>query len=128
MALFEQRAGYLDVEDCVRAAAVRPSPRGAVVAELAKMFAVGGLTGRGVFVETDRGTYRAASLIISAGAWAGTLLADLGIRFRGDCANRSTGTPLRNDFIRRSHGFPGFLYRDGRTAAFTVFPASTSTG
>ena len=78
--MFEKRAGYLLVEDCIRAhidaatrigAALRfgPSVRGWRV------------VGRGVEVETDEGTFRADRLVITAGAWAGDLLASLNVPF-----------------------------------------------
>ena len=35
--------------------------------------------GDGVEVTTDRGTYRAARLVVTAGAWATKLLADIGV-------------------------------------------------
>ena len=39
----------------------------------------GRAVGDGVEVTTDRGTYRAAKLIVTAGAWATRLLADIGV-------------------------------------------------
>jgi sarcosine oxidase len=107
VALFEKQAGYLDVEDCVRAAADQAVHRGAVL-QLGESVRRWKADGTGVSVETDRGTYRAASLIITAGAWAGTLLADLGIRFQ--VIRKSLywyAAPER--IYSPIHGFPGFL-------------------
>ncbi len=82
-AVFERRAGYLRVEDCVRAHAEEAVQLGArlVTGETAVRWRVEGPgEGSGIAVETDRGAYRAARLIVAAGAWAGGLLADLGVR------------------------------------------------
>ena len=38
--------------------------------------------GQRVRVRTDRGEYEAARLVVTAGAWAGSLLGDLGVPFR----------------------------------------------
>jgi len=79
LAVFEPRAGFLLVEDCVKAhidAALRAD------AELRCGPAVRGwsVNGKGVSVETDEGTFHADRLVITAGAWAGELLASLGVR------------------------------------------------
>ena len=78
-AAFERRAGYLRVEDCIRAhldAARDCSAELRTGIEVRRWSA----DGHGVRVETDAGTFTADRLIITAGAWAGQLLADLGIR------------------------------------------------
>jgi sarcosine oxidase len=74
----EQNAGFLYVEDCVRAHIDSAVSLGADVRgeEPAREWTV---AGNGVEVTTDRGTYRAAKLVITAGAWATQLLADLGV-------------------------------------------------
>ncbi len=76
--LFEHRAGYLRVEACVRAHL-----------RAAQQWGVELLTGvtvqswrvhdDHVEVTTDRGTFAADRLAITAGAWAGQALADLGL-------------------------------------------------
>lgn len=107
VALFEKRAGYLDVEDCVRAAADQAVQRRAAL-RIGENVRGWKADRTSASVETDRGTYRAASLIITAGAWAGTLLADLGIRFQ--VIRKSLywyAAPER--LYSPIHGFPGFL-------------------
>jgi|HubBroStandDraft_6_1064221.scaffolds.fasta_scaffold101436_2 sarcosine oxidase len=125
VAVFERRAGYLDVEDCVREAARQAVDHGAQlqVGESVRGWKV---EGSGVAVETDRGTYRANSLIVSAGAWAGTLLADLGIRFQ--VVRKSLywyAAPER--LYSPAHGFPGFLYETDR-GSFYGFPRIDDEG
>ncbi len=58
VALFERRAGYLDVEDCVREASRQACERGATL-QTGESVRSWKADGSGVVVETDRGTYRA---------------------------------------------------------------------
>jgi sarcosine oxidase len=119
VAVFERQAGYLDVEDCVREAARQAVEQGAVV-QIGESVRAWKADGSGVLVETDRGTYRATSLIVSAGAWAGTLLADLGIRFevvRKSLYWYSAPEQLYSPTV----GFPGFLYETD-VGSFYGFP------
>jgi len=76
--VMEQRAGFLYVEECVRAHIDSAVSLGADIRgdePVRAWKAVGG----GVDVTTDRGTYHAAKLVVTAGAWATRLLADLGV-------------------------------------------------
>jgi monomeric sarcosine oxidase len=119
VALFERQAGYLDVEDCVREAAREAVEHGAQL-QLGENIRGWKADGGGVVVETDRGAYRATILIVSAGAWAGTLLADLGIRF--EVVRKSLywyAAPER--LYAPEHGFPGFLYETD-AGSFYGFP------
>ena len=81
-AVFEQRAGYLLVEACVRALAAAAARAGA---ELRTGVAVTGWTAHehGVEVTLEAGgtteALTARRLVITAGAWASELLADLGL-------------------------------------------------
>jgi len=76
--VLEQRAGYLAVEDCVAAHLEVAQADGA---QLWSNCVVQSWrpAGSGVVVETDRGPLSARKLVITAGSWAGQLLADLGI-------------------------------------------------
>ena len=77
-AVFEQRAGYLRVEACVLAHINHAQRAGARVRsnEIVRAWRT---DGRGVIVTTDRAEYAAERCIITAGAWAGQLLGELGI-------------------------------------------------
>ena len=118
-AVFERRAGYLRVEDCVRAHAEEAVRLGArlVTGETVLRWRV---DGAGVAVETDRGTHRAARLIVTAGAWAGGLLADLGVRLE---VRRKTLLWYRTASAqhREESGGPGFFY-ETPTGLFYGFP------
>lgn len=125
VAVFERRAGYLDVEDCVREAARQAVEQGAIL-QSGESVHTWKADGGGVLVETDRGAYRAASLIVTAGAWAGTLLADLGIRFQ--VVRKSLywyAAPER--LYSPEHGFPGFLY-ETVAGSFYGFPRLDADG
>src|SRR5262245_4342857 len=79
--IVEQAAGFLYVEDCVLAHCDAAKSLGAILhaEEPAREWKV---LGDSVEVKTDRDTYRAAKLVISAGAWATKLLADIGVPLR----------------------------------------------
>jgi sarcosine oxidase len=107
-AVFEGRAGYLLVERCVEAHVTAARRLGAEVhtGEEVRSWRAGD---NGVSVMTDRATYEADKLVITAGAWAGQLLADLHIPFE---VRRK---PLlwfqtRDDTYRVDRGCPAFFY------------------
>lgn len=77
-AVLENAAGFLYVEECVRAHIDAAVSFGAEV-HAEEPVREWKAAGNGVEVTTDRGTYRAAKLVITAGAWATRLLADLGV-------------------------------------------------
>ncbi|HEX4613745.1 MAG TPA: N-methyl-L-tryptophan oxidase, partial [Urbifossiella sp.] len=76
--VLEHAAGFLAVEDCVRAHADAAAAHGADIRteEAVRSWAA---RGTGVEVVTDRDTYHAARLVVTAGAWATRLLAGLGV-------------------------------------------------
>lgn len=76
--VMEQQAGFLHVEDCVKAHIDSARLMNAEIhaEEPAREWKV---VGDSVEVTTDKGTYRAAKLVVTAGAWATKLLADIGV-------------------------------------------------
>jgi sarcosine oxidase len=78
VALFEERAGFLRPEACVRAHLDRAASLGADL-RFEEGITAWEPTKAGVMVETISGTYEAERLVVSAGAWAPKLLADLGL-------------------------------------------------
>lgn len=76
--VFEPDAGFLFVEECVKAHIERAQALGAELksGETVLDWTAGGHT---VHVRTDRGDYEAARLIVTAGPWARSLLADLDV-------------------------------------------------
>jgi len=77
-AAFEPKAGFLHVERCVVAQCEEAQRLGAVI-HAGEAVLDWQATDEAVVVRTDRGKYSAARLAITAGAWAGQLLASLGI-------------------------------------------------
>jgi sarcosine oxidase len=71
--VYESTAGYLFVEECVRAHAAAATRAGA---EFRSGVTVHGwhVAGDGVVVETDAGAFRAARLVLCPGSWAAGLL------------------------------------------------------
>ncbi|MDY3555416.1 N-methyl-L-tryptophan oxidase [Gemmata sp. JC717] len=122
----ERAAGFLYVEECVRAHLDMAVECGAEIRaeEPVRAWKV---TGSGVEVTTDRGTYRAAKLIVTAGAWATKLLADIGGPLR---VMRQTllwfDIGSRGHFFRRDT-FPLFI-ADVPGAPFYGLPAIDSNG
>jgi sarcosine oxidase len=76
--IMEQHAGFLYVEECVRAHIDSAKEHGAEI-HAEEPVREWKAVGNGVVVITDRGTYHAAKLVVTAGAWATKLLADLGV-------------------------------------------------
>lgn len=77
--VLERTAGFLAVEECVRAHAEEAARLGAVVRTQERVTSWEA-TGRGVTVTTERDRCHAASLVITAGPWAAQLLGRLGAR------------------------------------------------
>jgi sarcosine oxidase len=79
--VLERAAGALYVEECVRAHAAAARSLGADL-RAEEPVRAWRADGTGVEVTTDAGTYQAAKLVVTAGAWATGLLADLGLPLR----------------------------------------------
>lgn len=79
--IFERQAGYLLVEECVRAHIDGAISKGAELRSGERVLDWKADLGT-VKVTTDRGEYHAARLVITAGAWAGKLLASLNVPLR----------------------------------------------
>jgi monomeric sarcosine oxidase len=107
-AIFERRAGYLLVEQCVAAHVAQAMRLGAEL-HTDETIRSWRADGSSVTVETDRSRYTAACMIVAAGPWAGQLLGEMRIPFE---VRRK---PLfwfrtRGDAYRADRGCPGFLY------------------
>jgi sarcosine oxidase len=107
-AIFEARAGILLVEQCVQAHAELATRQRAEI-RTGETIEHWRPEGDGIVVRTDRGQYTAARLVVSAGAWAGQLLGDLGVPFE---VRRKPlyWYPATSDVYQADNGCPGFLY------------------
>lgn len=124
-AVFERRAGYLLVERCVLAHLDQATRLGA---ELCTGESVQKWTAdaSGVTVQTDRGQYTAGRLVISAGAWARELLADLGIPLRV-LRKHLHWYACDDDHYLQDLGCPTFLYETPE-GVFYGFPQLDGLG
>ena len=76
--VLEPSAGFLYVDDCVRAARRGGATLGATIRDNEAVVSWKA-EGAGVAVETTAGRYGAGRLVVTAGPWAGRVLADLGL-------------------------------------------------
>ena len=123
-AVFEQRAGYLAVEACVIAYAAEAQKLGA---QLQSEETVEGWKAENdsVSVTTNRGSYSAARVIITPGAWAPDLLGDIGMRF--EVRRKSLFWYDAPHEYHASHGCPVYLY-ETPAGAFYGFPQADTWG
>jgi sarcosine oxidase len=110
--VLEHSAGFLYVDDCVRAHAEEARKLGAVIRDGDPALSWKAERG-GVTVETAAGRYSAGRLVITAGPWAGRLLGELGARLQvmrqvvfwfgphGACLSQKDGFPI---FIAETPG------------------------
>jgi sarcosine oxidase len=112
-AVLERDAGFLYVEECVRAHADEARRLGAEMRadEAAVSWET---TAGGVVVRTTKGEYAADRLVVTAGAWAGWLLAGLGLPL----------TVLRKVLLWFGTSDPAALRRD----LFPIYMAETPSG
>ena len=123
--VFEPLAGLLLVESCVQANIDQAVQSGAVIRAGERVLGWSS-NGSSVVVRTDREEYTAGSLIVTAGAWAGQCLADLGLPLQ--VVRKFVGWfPIREGrfgidqgmptwFVEMPHGtFYGFPSLDGRS-------------
>jgi sarcosine oxidase len=111
-AVFESRAGYLDVEDCVISHHREAQKLGAEV-QTGLTVDYWSANCDGVAVATSVGQFRAAKLVIAAGPWAPQFLRNLGIVLevrRKDVF----WYPINDPCMRADHGCPAYLYEIDR--------------
>ncbi len=114
--VFEAKAGYLMVEDCVRAHLERAVTAGAEL-HTEEPVRDWRAEGDGLVVRTDAETYHCAKLVVTAGAWATRLLADLGVPLTVMRQTMLWFEPQEPERFRRDR-FPVFLYESPRGAFY----------
>lgn len=128
--VYEPNAGFLRVEACVQRQLDAALNQGAQIHSNERVVEWTS-TGTSVTVRTDRAEYSAASLVITAGAWAGQCLEDLGLRLNvvrkfvgwfpidtsgASAASHSFKQGMPTYFLEFPHGtFYGFPSIDGST-------------
>lgn len=118
--LFEADAGYLFVEECVRAQLERAAADGAELRFNEPAVSINA-NGSSVRVRTGQGEYAAAKLIVAGGAWSGRLLADLNLPL---IVLRKVllWYPIAADSAERHGRAPVFLFQDDE-GVFYGFPS-----
>jgi sarcosine oxidase len=108
VAVFEPQAGALRVEQCVRAHLVAAQEAGADLRVGVEVLGWS-FEGNSASVETTAGRFSAARLIVTTGAWAGRLLADLDLKLQVR-RKAMLWYPESDLTTRADAGFPCFLY------------------
>ncbi len=124
-ALYEANAGFLFVERCIHAQAQQACALGAriVLGDSAKSWRA---VADGVEVTTDRETWSAKRLVITAGAWAGQMLSGLGVNF--EVVRKSLyWHAAETEQYDVDRGAPGFIY-ETPMGNFYGFPAIDRLG
>jgi sarcosine oxidase len=127
--VFEPEAGYLEVENCV-VAHVEAAARSQAQLRTKETVMHWESDGSQVTVRTDKATYRAASLVITAGPWAGQVLAQLGGKQSGEKMSTSVAVGWQQLFqvVRK----PVFWFAAGhkydRSRSSPTFFYETSAG
>ena len=128
--VFEPRAGYLKVEDCVAACLAEAKRHGAEL--LPNVEVRDWQSGDDILVRTTAGDFRANRLVITAGAWSGPLLHNLGVSLEVrrkplmwyQPRDASTAT---DSLTSSANGFPCFLF-ELPSGIFYGFPAVDERG
>ena len=128
--VFEPRAGYLKVEDCVAACLAEAKRHGAEL--LPKVEVRDWQTDDDILVHTSAGDFRANRLVITAGAWSGPLLHNLGVPLEVrrkplmwyEPSDAATATA---SLTSAANGFPCFLF-ELPSGIFYGFPAVDERG
>jgi monomeric sarcosine oxidase len=106
--VYEQHAGYLEVENSVLAHLSEARSLGAELrtgVEVRRWHT----DGAGVVVETDFDQVRAAELVVAAGPWASSFLAELGVKL--DVLRAPVfWYPIDDDSLRADRGCPAYLF------------------
>ncbi len=123
--VFERRAGFLFVEDCIKAHTAAALQAGAVL-QTGEQVRRWSASPNHVKVETDRDTYTASHLVITAGSWTADFLSNLGINFevvRKSLYWFETNSPV----YRADQGAPGFII-EAASGNFYGFPQIDEMG
>jgi monomeric sarcosine oxidase len=123
--VLEKRAGYLEVENCVRAHAAEAAIRGAQL-NVGETVLGWKTNAERVEVQTDRAVHQSAALIVTPGAWSPAMLPALGVPLQVLRKPMYWYEPDTNDY-RVDRGFPGFIF-ETTDGVFYGFPQVDEQG
>ena len=124
VAVFEPKAGYLEVENCILGYAKLAKELGARILPNEKAISWSA-TDTGVEVVTDKGTHRADHLVVATGAWSDRILKDLGLPLK--VLKKTMFWFPTNDSYLESNGTPCFFY-ETPYGVFYGFPKTDASG
>ena len=127
LAVFEQNAGFLMVEDCVLAHLAEAQLRGAQFRTDQRVISWSAPNDETVIVKTDREEYQAARLVVAAGAWANSMLAELNIPLEVQ-RKHLHWFAASDDCYRVEHGAPTFFLELPDRSFFYGFPQTDDRG
>jgi sarcosine oxidase len=127
VAVSEPRAGVLFAETCVRAQLDAAARAGADL-RFAERVGRWDAAGSNVRVQTDRGSYDAGRLIITAGPWAAQVLADLGLPLNVERNVMYWLRPMRHAGAFGPERFPVYILEYAPGAFVYGFPAFGDDG
>lgn len=121
VAVFEPRAGVLAPEKAITTFVAQAQQRGAEVRQDEAMLSWRAV-GDGVEVTTTAGTYRAGRLVLTVGAWAGSVFRELALPFVVQRNVLYWFDPARNREQFSPAAFPVFIHELDQSLAFYGFP------
>ena len=129
VAFYEQKAGYLRPEECVRQHLECASKRGADLRfEEPILSWTASESGDGVEVITEKDTYRAQSLVIAAGPWTSELVPGLPLSLTVSRRVMFWLKPVHQHASFDKRVFPIFLWEPAEGPLFYGFPRTHETG
>jgi monomeric sarcosine oxidase len=127
LAVFEQNAGFLRVEDCVLAHLREASRLGATFLTGERVESWSTPTDDSVIVKTSSGVHHAGRLVIAAGAWASQLLSELNISLQV-MRKHLHWFRAKDDRYRLEQGTPTFFFELPDRSFFYGFPQMNDRG
>lgn len=127
VAVWEPRAGVLFPEACVRAHLEAAARHGADL-HFEEHVGRWDIVGRGVTVRTNRGRYEARRLVITAGPWAGQVLAELNLPLEVERNVMFWFRPVRHAEMFGPDRFPIYILEYAPGAFVYGFPAIDDEG
>ncbi len=129
MAFYEEKAGFLRPEECIRQHLNRASRRGAVLRFNEPILSwTAAESGEGVTVVTGQDTYHAQSLVMAAGPWIGQLVTSLPISLTVSRRVMFWLNPVSRSASFDQSVFPIFIWQPDEGEIFYGFPRTHEGG
>lgn len=129
VAFYEQEAGYLNPEECIRQHLACASKRGADLRFDEPILSwTASESGDGVEVVTAKNTYRAQSLVIAAGPWTSELISNLAVSLTVTRRVMFWFRPVNQHASFDDKVFPIYLWQPAEGPLFYGFPRTHETG